>query len=54
MIQSAYKKGHLPYSGSLMEQPAAIVDVINLLDTLEFEAQAKRQDELKKEAKKRG
>jgi hypothetical protein len=54
MLQSAYKNGHLPFPGAVMDQPAAIVEVINLLDALEIEAQVKAQAERKKEAKKRG
>lgn len=48
----AYKKGMLPYNGSYLEQPAKIIDIFNVLNQLELEAQEKAQKAAQKKAKR--
>lgn len=55
MVVSAfmsYKKGILPYPGGYLEQPAKIIDIFNVLNQLELEAQEKAQKAAQKKAKR--
>lgn len=45
----ALEKGLLPFQGSYAEQPAQIIEIFNLIDQLNFEAQEKQAREFKAE-----
>jgi hypothetical protein len=44
-----YKKGTLPYQGSLSEQPAKVIEIFNTLDQLAQEAQVREQKKKEKD-----
>lgn len=50
-IYSAYLKGHLPYTGSYVDQPAKVIDVFQTFDALYSETSKKDYDERMKEIK---
>ena len=47
-----YEKGILPYKGSLLEQPAHIVEAFNLIHNLKEETRIKQQQVLDKYGKR--
>jgi hypothetical protein len=53
-LYSQYKKGSLPFPGSVSEQPAKIIEIFNVLEQLELEQQEKQRKAVEKEQKKRG
>lgn len=52
-IYMSYLKGHLPYNGCYVDQPAKIIDVIQTLEALYSESRKKHHDEQMKEAKRK-
>lgn len=49
-----YKKGTMPFPGSVVEQPAKIIEIFDVLTQLEQESEEKMRKKLEKEQKKRG
>ena len=37
-----YKKGHLPFKGSVSEQPGKLLDIFDILESAEIEAQKRK------------
>lgn len=37
-----YKKGHLPFRGSVAEQPAKLLDIFDILEDAEYEMQKRK------------
>ena len=37
-----YKKGHLPFKGGISEQPVKLLDIFDILESAEIEAQKKK------------
>lgn len=53
-LHQNYKLGVLPFSGSLSEQPAYIMEIFDIMDQLDFEKDKKIQQEQQAEMKKQG
>lgn len=53
-LYNQYKRGCLPFSGPVSQQPAKIIEIFNVLEQLELEQQDKQRTALEKEQKKRG
>ena len=49
-----YKKGALPYPGSVSQQPAKIMEIFDVLSQLEYESEEKMRKKVEKERKKCG
>lgn len=49
-----YKLGVLPFNGCLVDQPAKIIEIFDLLYQLQFEHEDKTRKKLEKENNKRG
>lgn len=47
-IHERYEKGNLPYCGGLLEQPAQIIEILNLITKLKLDLEIKRQKEIEK------
>ena len=50
-LQQNYEKGLLPFSGGVMDQPAQIMEIINLLSSLRAEHEAEAQAKANKKGK---
>lgn len=51
-LHQAYKLGMLPGVGPVMDQPAKLIDVFNLLDVLIFEAEQAARKDAERKAKR--
>lgn len=53
-LSHAYQKGILPYAGSLMDQPAKIIDVFGVIERFELNEQAEAHKKAMAKAKAPG
>lgn len=51
-LHKNYEKGNLPFTGGFLDQPAQIMDIINLMDRLKIENEIAIQEKQAKKAKK--
>jgi hypothetical protein len=49
-LHDAFERGILPFSGSYAEQPAKVIEVMNLLSSLRIEHEIKAQKEAERKA----
>ena len=53
-LYNQYKRGCLPYPGSVSEQPAKIMEIFSVFEQLELEQEEKARKQIERENKKRG
>lgn len=49
-----YKKGTMPYPGAMVDQPAKIIEIFQVLTQLQYEKEEETRKKIEKEQKKRG
>jgi hypothetical protein len=53
-LSANYEKGNLPFSGAVMDQPAQIMEIIELIEHLKMEREAELQAKAAKNSPKKG